>query len=100
MADQKNVVGILLLGLWLVLGGFGGCQAGRWYGSYQYRDAQRREGIIGNLALAASNQEEKLRAESGKEGAIWGVILALVVFANQDRARNWMKRLMNAETGN
>ncbi len=89
---------LLFLLILLLAGGFLGRQAGRWYGGYQYREAQRREGIIGNLALIASNQEEKLRTKEGETGAIWGVILAMGIFGYQGRFWDWMKRLFSPGT--
>lgn len=72
--------GIGLLLAILVAGGFLGRQVGRMYGSYRYREAQEREGLIGNLALAVTNQEQKLRVEWGGNGATWGVILVMLAY--------------------
>lgn len=101
MSKTKDFVPLLLIGAWVVLGAYAGRQAGRWYGSYEYREAQSREGVIGNLALFATNAEEKLRAKEGVNGAIWGAILALGAYsALSSLSHQWecRKNLSRPET--
>ena len=82
----------------MVLLAMGGRAAGKWYGSYLYRQEFQREGLIGSLALTFSNREEKLRAEWAFNGLVWGCISALGVFVLLSKAAEWSHRATRPES--